>query len=324
MRLLSLAIVMLLVFTFLSGCSEVFNPHGSYEEKIVVFAILTSLSDTQYVRIYKTYNPPAFHPLDVTTENAVTGARVVVREGTSVYQFRDTTIRRVDRSRYQMDISAYVAYAFSVQPGKTYTLSIQLPDGTSLQSEMTVPPNATMRNDNYLTLHNPFLFGDDIDLKSFLSPLTRGFVVRSFVEYEVMTDGVWQMKREEIPLLIRRQVDCTTFDAVYPPLLRRKAGQPELSLYPASAYAATLGKIWNSHPRPDVRLKQVAFELCQLDKNLYDYYSLANGFRDEFSIRADEPDYSSIPGGLGIFGALTKQRLVVFIPDTLGRSLPCR
>lgn len=324
MRLLLLAIVMLMVFTHLSGCNEAFNPRGPYEEKVVVFAILTSLSDTQYVRIYKTYNPPGFNPLDVTTDNAVTGAQVVIREGATVYPFRDTTIFRADKSRYQTDINAYVAYGFAVQPGKTYTLTIQLPDGKTLGSELTVPPQATMRNDNFLALQNPFLFHDEIDLKSFLSPLTRGFVVHAFVEYEVLTSGVWQSKREEIPLAIRSQVDCKTFDPVYPPLLRRKAGQPELSLYLVSAYTTTLRKIWNSHPRLDVRLKQVAFELSQLDKNLYDYYSLANGFRDEFSIRSDEPDYSSIAGGLGIFGALTKQRLVVTIPDTLGRNLPCQ
>ena len=324
MRVLVLWFVALVLSAHLSGCSEEFNPHGVYEEKVVVFAILTTLSDTQYVRIYKTYDPPAFDPLAVTTDQAVTGAQVVIREGSTLYRFRDTTIVRVDRSRYRTDINAYVAYSFVVQPGKTYLLEIVLPDGRILQSALTVPPPAIMRNDNYLALQNPFLFSEEIDLKSFLSPLARGYVVRTFVEYEVFAHGAWRPRREEIPLAIRSQLDCTTFDAVYPPLLRRKPGQPELSLYLVSAYTSTLRKIWNSHPRSDVRLKQVAFELNQLDKNLYDYYSLVNGFRDEFSIRTDEPDYSSIPGALGIFGALTKQRLVVSIPDTLGRSLMCQ
>lgn len=315
---------MLALCAHVGGCREALNPRGPYEEKVVVFAILTTLSDTQYVRIYRTYNPPAFDPLEVTTDNAVTGAQVVIREGTSVYRFRDTTIFRADKSRYRSDIDAYVAYSFAVQPGKTYTLSVELPDGHTLQSELTVPPDATMRNDNFIALQNPFLFDEEIDLKSFLSPLTRGFVVHTFVEYEVLTEGVWRPYREEIPLAIRSQVDCKTFDPVYPPLLRRKAGQPELTLYQVSAYTTTLRRVWNSHPRSNVRLKQVAFELNQLDRNLYDYYSLANGFRDEFSIRTDEPDYSSISGGLGIFGALTKQRLVVSIPDTLGRSLLCQ
>jgi hypothetical protein len=45
--------------------------------------------------------------------------------------------------------------------------------------------------------------------------------------------------------------------------------------------------------------------LTQVEPNLYMYYNLANGFQDEFSIRTDQPDYSNIQGGFGVFGAMT-------------------
>jgi hypothetical protein len=307
----------------LNGCNEPVELFGTYEEKVVVYAILTSLSDTQYVRLYRTYNPEGNDPLGMSTDNPITGALVTIRDGATVYRFHDTTIVRADKSRYQTDIKAYVAYSLAVEGGKTYTLEIQLPGTTAIQVETTVPRVATMRNDNFFALQHPFVFNDDIDLKCFLSPLTRGYVVHAYVEYEALVNAVWTLQREEIPLAVRSQTDCTTFDAVYPPLLRRKEGQPELTLYSISAYTSTLRKIWSSYPPLSVRLIQVAFELHQLDKHLYDYYNIVNGFRDQFSIRSDEPDYSNIPGGVGVFGALTKQRLVVSIPDTLGRSLRC-
>lgn len=319
-----LFIILLAAVAQLSACKESFEPKGLYEEKVVVFAILTTLSDTQYVRLYKTYNPSGFNPLEYTADNAIAGAQVSITDGSKVFPFRDTTIVRTDKSRYQTEIKAYVAYRFPVERGKTYSLSVQVEPGNVIRTELTVPPDATMRSDNFFILINPFAFNDAIDLKCFLSPLTRGYVVHTFVEYDLRVNNSWTTRREEIPLGIRNYVDCKNYDPVYPQLQRRKAGQPELSLYSVSSYLTTLKKIWNSNPFTDVRMKQVVFELTQFDRNLYDYFNIVNGFRDEFSIRTDEPDYSSIPGGLGIFGALTKQSLVVSIPETLGFNLGCQ
>ncbi len=324
MRTKQIVFIVVAALIQLSACSDTFEPKGPFEEKVVVFGILTTSSDTQYVRIYKTYNPNSFSPLDVTTDNPVVGARVSISDGAKVYQLHDTTIVRSDKSRYQTDIKAYVAYGVVVENGKSYSLNVQIGSGEVLKSDLTVPTTATIRNDNFLAIVNPYLFSDEIDLKSFLSPITRGFVVHTFVEYDLRVNNVWIPKREEIPLGIRNYVDCKNYDPVYPQLQRRKPGQPELTLYLVSSYLTTLKKIWNSNPLTDVRMKQVVFELTQVDRNLYDYFSIVNGFRDEFSIRTDEPDYSSIPGGFGIFGAFTKQTLTVAIPETLGNTLSCQ
>jgi hypothetical protein len=44
--------------------------------------------------------------------------------------------------------------------------------------------------------------------------------------------------------------------------------------------------------------------LTQVDANLYTYYHIVNGFQDEITIRTDQPDISSIQGGVGMFGAM--------------------
>ena len=50
------------VLQFGSGCQNSFNPKGPYEEQLVVYSVLSTRSDTQYVRVYATYNPPGFDP----------------------------------------------------------------------------------------------------------------------------------------------------------------------------------------------------------------------------------------------------------------------
>jgi hypothetical protein len=49
----------------------------------------------------------------------------------------------------------------------------------------------------------------------------------------------------------------------------------------------------------------VWFYLYEIDKNLYNYYSIANNFQDEYSIRVDMPDYTSIKGAYGVFGGIS-------------------
>ena len=319
-------IAVALLFLLFNGCNEALQPKGPYEEKVVVFAILTTTSDTQYVRIYKTYDPPEFDPLGYTTDNAVAGALVSISDGSTVHQFRDTTIVRTDKSRFSSDIKAYVAYNFAAESGKTYTLNIALaPGGKTFQAQATVSQQASMVLGTFAALSNPFSFQQDvIDLNCILGASARGFIVKAYIEYDLKVNNVWVPTREEFPIGVRNLFDCRNYEPVLHQLQRRRSLQPEQVFYSVLGYITTLRKIWNVNNRLDVRLKQAVFELTQFDRNLYDYYNVANGFRDEFSIRSDELDYSNIAGGLGIFGAMAKQSLTIALPDTLGSNLTCQ
>jgi len=50
---------------------------------------------------------------------------------------------------------------------------------------------------------------------------------------------------------------------------------------------------------------------------LYNYYGIANGFRDPNTIRVDEPDFTNIAGGVGVFGGFVQDTLVVALPAIL-------
>ena len=306
------------------GCNEAFEPKGEFQEEYVVFAILTSVRDTQFIRFYKTYDPPAFNPLEYSTENSVTGAAIQISNGSTVYAFRETTLVRADRSRYQNDIQAYVAHPFPVERGETYTLSVQTGSGDDIEAELTVPGEAALTIGNIAAFRSPTAFRNGfITLFSALSPATFGFQVRAFLEYDLRENGVFVRKREELPTAVRDRLNCQEFRPLFHTLQRRRQLQPDLTTFDVLAYTTMLAKVWNTYSPFDVRMRQVVFELTEFDPALYAYLNTVNGFRDEFSIRTDEPDFSNIPGGRGIFGAMTKQSIAVSLPDTVGVTFLC-
>ncbi|MCI0564431.1 MAG: DUF4249 domain-containing protein [Nitrososphaera sp.] len=322
----STTLIVIFAVSFVSmSCTEAFNPKGPFQDRLVVFAILTTVKDTQFVRLYRTYDPPGFNPLEHTTDNTVDSAQVSISTNSTVYQFQDTTIVREDKSRYTNDIRAYVAYPFPVVRGQSYTLDIQTKIGETVNANLTVPLPATVTISNSAALQNPRPFRDIFfTVNSRLYDRTRGFQVRVFLEYDILENGIYVRRREEIPTAVSNFIDCHTFLPAYHSLERRKSIQPERTTFDVFAYMAALAKIWHSNISFDVRMRQVVVELTEFDPALYSYANIMKGFRDEFSIRTDEPDYSNIPGGHGIFGVMTKQSLVVPLPDTTGSTLGCQ
>lgn len=43
--------------------------------------------------------------------------------------------------------------------------------------------------------------------------------------------------------------------------------------------------------------------VTQIGEPFFDFHSITGGFNDEFSIRTDQPDYTNISGGFGLFAA---------------------
>jgi hypothetical protein len=67
---------------------------------------------------------------------------------------------------------------------------------------------------------------------------------------------------------------------------------------------------------------QALFYVVQFDVALWNYYSVANMFRDKLSVRTDEPDYTNINNGTGVFGSTTVDSLVWPIPHFIPHPPP--
>lgn len=75
------------------GCENEFNPIASFQPKLVVYSVLSAATDTQFIRIYTSFDPHMS-----SSGSFVSDATVQLTEGSTVYSFRDTTVRSTDSS----------------------------------------------------------------------------------------------------------------------------------------------------------------------------------------------------------------------------------
>lgn len=292
------------------SCNEPFAPKGPFEDKLVVYAILTNAADTQYVRVFKTYDPPRYDPYEVVLDQPVRGADVSVTEGSSVIRYQEGLTKRAETSRYKDDIVAYLAFPFRAQAGNSYDLSVVSQQFGTVRSSVSVPGSG------WVELVNSYIFfgqGSDKEpfvARGYIRGATRGFLIRFYLDYEYAEGGTWVQRREEMATRVSVFGDNLKVYE-YPRLARRTspAGSPgslayERAVFSREAYQEKLNDLGAQHP--SLRLVGALLILTQVEPNLYTYYNLANGFQDEYSIRQDLPDWSNIMGGYGVFGAMVE------------------
>ncbi|MEK6571100.1 MAG: hypothetical protein AABZ61_07005 [Bacteroidota bacterium] len=66
-----------------------------------------------------------------------------------------------------------------------------------------------------------------------------------------------------------------------------------------------------------MRFVQAVFYLIQFDEPLWNYHNVANNLGERYSVRTDEPDYTNIKGGFGVFGSATIDSTVWPLPEKI-------
>lgn len=297
-----------------NGCENPFSPKGPFQDRLVVYSILSPGSTIQYVRVFTTYNPPGFNPLESTSSNQIANASVSISSGGSVIAFRDTVLPRTELGRYQDSIRAYVAFPVNLVRGAVYTLTVSAPSYDTVTATMTIPDQGFLDIANKPAVTDPVKVPEDITINAIPKEEEQGHVVRLFLEYEIAANpGVFLT--EEVPALITNYKDCTTFDATYPEIRRKQAGNiRETWTFPQQNYQRAILKVLKEHEPQVVNFHRVFATMTQADQNLYSYLSLVNGFNDQFSIRVDRPNFTNIRGGFGLFGSFTIDSTSVSVP----------
>jgi hypothetical protein len=302
--------------SLIGGCEETFNTKAPYKDQMVVYAILSLNTDTQYVRLFTTYNPPGFDPLENSVDNMIDDAVVTVSQDGLVVGYRDTVITRIDKSRYKDDLRAYVAFPFRVQPGKLYNLNIMsLKHGVATGS-LTMPVRGRISVFNIYVLKGGGDENEDLIGVGWIRYGTRGFMIRLYLDYDALDGSVWVNHRVEMPTSVSLWSDTLKkydFPRLQrcsdPPLDRSEV--PERVYFSKRAYDLRMNDIKAQYPADGLRIKGAWFILTQVEKNLYTYFSVANAFQDEYSIRLDMPDWTNIHGGYGVFGGKVEDSLYV-------------
>ncbi|MBI3579836.1 MAG: DUF4249 family protein [Ignavibacteriales bacterium] len=316
---------------FIIGCEDSFDPKGHYEEKMAVYSVLSTKSDIQYVRVYATYTTNGYDPFENTTDTAIRNATVTIQEsntagqftfGTPFFQFRDTTLQREDSSRYASTVNAYVNYSMKIKPGRSYLLSVFSQKYGQATSVITMPSQGSI-NASTFDIISPW--GSDeslLRLSIGLSSGTRGYQVKFFVDYDVFIKDVgWKAQRIEIPQTILSGTDLTNMKAVYPQLIKRTSigsGVNTVASYPFNVYTKIVYFLRQIYHTDDIKFKQAVLLLIQTESELYNYVNVVNGFFDPKSIRLDQPEYTNIKGGLGLFGGFVVDSTKFDLPSNFG------
>jgi hypothetical protein len=309
MRLFAHTGLLALALVLVVGCEEPFSPQGPFLDRTVVYSLLAARSDTQFVRVFRTYYPPNDNPYEVDWETPDTSAEVVLSDGTQPVSLHDTVLTRGDGS----SVHTYVVYPFHVEPGQRYSISVTAPGHEEVVSSTIVPGGGSVLIQNFGALSDlqSHLF-ENLYMEVDVSPQAAAFIPRLTVEFQVYSTGA--VLEREVPLDLLTP-DEENKNPLYPDIVPvGLVGQTSYYFtYSLHAYAYALRKIIADYG--EVYFRQANCYLVQTDQALYVGYNIANGFRDAFSIRMDQPDFSNIKGGLGLFGSYNLDKKSYDLPS---------
>ncbi len=302
-----------LLFT---SCDQSFNPKGEFSEQMVVYSILSNDRTVQYVVVNKTYDPPEFDPLEVRSDNSIAGASVLITEPETAVAFHETLLVRTDTSRYSFPIRCQVLFPYQPQRGIPLTLDVSSALG-SASGTMTMPTAASISFTGRSVLNSPSDFKNTVPISVDIvfSDLTKGYVIKMYVDYEVEISGSWQQERVEVPTFVQDTITYSLDGARYPSLTRRFSRGTYVD-YVNAAYKAVLIQRYLRYQPNRLKFLRVVFTAQQLERHFYNYYSITNGFRDSHSIRLDLPLYSNMTGAHGLFGGYTIDSTIHILPAT--------
>jgi len=324
---MSRRIIGLLFILSIMSCDESFNPVRDYRDQLIVYSLLNTFSDTQYVRVYSTYNPPGHNALNQRSDTPLQNVSVRIDDVSNTWLFADTLLPRPAGSRYAEPVFAYYNDQFRPQRGGLYLLEVTSPIGTAT-SVVRVPDSTYIFTSQINVLQVPQLSSPSqkIELKAVLAPETYAILMRLFLDYEVAVPGGWAAHEIEIPLTLSRADSIDYLEGKYPALRERTTDpvsnvqdpRPDIVTYTNDVYFSVIRLLRQKYPPGVIRFLRARLELIQTDEDFYTYTKVVSGFADQNSVRTDEPDVTNIIGGRGLFGVIARDTTTYFVGQNLG------
>jgi hypothetical protein len=201
-----------------------------------------------------------------------------------------------------------------------------------------VPGTGLISVVNAFVLSDPFNTPvESYGVSAALAPEAKAFLVRFYVDYlSPLPGGGYKSKRFEVPVAIFKVPVRISYlrertTEFYPQPVRRStpANPPggtnfwggyirseEQYVYTTEAYVKKLRSLYESEGY-DVTFSRAVFYLMQFDGPLWNYWNVSNGFHDRYSIRIDDPEYTNITGGAGVFGSVVVDSTVLPLPEKM-------
>jgi hypothetical protein len=302
------------------SCNNPFDPRGPVDDNLVVFTVLSTDHNTQFVSVTAPFVPSGFGTSEYySSDLSVSDAIVRISGPGENYHLRDTILSRPDTSHFTSPLRLFTVRPFTPQYGAKYTVSVSSSSHGTAATSVVMPgrPTLEMGAGTYFVLMHPREYASDrsIEFLVKLSDLAKGYVARLFVDFDVLVGVDWVRDRVQMPI---SSADTNAYSIKYPtyPHLNECASSNQFAVSFKTGYLKSI--IDNSRVRYPANLvvyRQVVVQLLQADPNLYSYYVAAQVDRDPYSIRLDQPLYPKISGGsYGMVGGYTLDSLVFVVP----------
>jgi hypothetical protein len=304
----------------LTGCDQSVNLDAPFEQKLVVYAVLSNRTETQFARVYTNYSG-----MEGTTDSTRYGAMDVtmtVGQGSRTYVFTDTLVVGDSVNGQPAWIRTRVAHQLSIEEGKSYELVVSSPSLGMVRSTVV----SLLRGEIYV--QNP----ESLDVPTAVARIpvvvtlgsnAAAYILRFYLEYEYLLDVTWYSAKVEVPWTIEGG-ESEAPKVTYPSLLARGQKAPisprgsDGVTFPGSAYRYVVSQIHDQYPGGNARLKRAIFSLTQIDYPMYAYYSTVNEIPGAGTLRLDEPDYTNIQGGFGVFATQREDVITYVLSPGLG------
>ncbi|NWF50719.1 MAG: DUF4249 family protein [Ignavibacteriaceae bacterium] len=281
------------------SCEEDFSPRSEFKERYILNCILRTDTAFQTATILRSYNVPGYDGYANTDDPFITAADFRIWQGDNVYKLRDSSIQRSDTSRYNTPIKFYYLKNFQPASNDSIAVRVVLNNGKKLFASTRIPSEIKFGLDSDKSLppenKSTFIFTwQSEELFTYYLPRLRFF-------YEKKTDSTTTLMSKVVP--IKFVQNGNQWEPVYPIISSNNK-----IIYQNSALDSAMAEISKGDPnKNNYKIFGANLELLVFDRNLTNYYSSINGFLDDFTIILNEPDYSNIEGGFGIFASYIKQ-----------------
>lgn len=293
--------ILLMALILSNSCQESVNFPAEFRPQLVVYCILSTETDTQYVRVLSNFA----ENLTSSRDSAITGsirASVDVSDGTNVFSFRDSIITTPNGDTLQI----FLRGGFRPQAGGTYFLRVSVPGYDRVTSVTHVPDHAVLKIDypDNAVIKNPW-YGNGVPdpLVSFSpSAGASAYLATLTMIYHDNLPGGTVQKRVPIPRAVQI-LDCFfgKFKFRYPEIVPVGSGNGGVSYrWENFSWRLNVDLARDSY---DPHFERGIFTVIQFSEEWYKYYNSARIYQDRFSLRLDMPDFANIVGGRGIFGS---------------------
>lgn len=295
------------------SCDQTINPNAPFRERFILNGIMKSDTSYQIVTLSHSYQPDGLDPLEYVNDPAIDNAEVNIYYDNKLYHMRDTVVARENPSRYGDSVKYYYNAELKPGPGQVIEIDALLPNGLLLQSESATPNIPRFGFFDYSSDNMvPPSFGTTISV-TWMSLEGTLYVPRININYYAPGDTL--IHHKQVPLFYYSGDGKVL--PVYP--TPTKINYIELSL---ETISQALNEIpTGGHSKSEYSIQDMTLELMCYDSYLSTYYSSIKQGLDGFTVKLDNPDYSNIKGGFGIFGSYVKTSYTISFKQTFLQSL---